>query len=252
MLRYRVMKTLWDGFCDLLYPPLCILCRMHLPRTGNRSILCTRCESTIELNKPPFCQKCSHPILDHPETSFCRRCKKSTFAFDEAWGVCLYNEAMRRLLHLFKYGQKTSLRHPFTQLFHIFVRTHHLDLTRYEMIVPVPLHPTRMRERGYNQSQLLAEMVSVNYHIPLCLNNLARRRPTAYQAALGRKERWTNIQGAFKINTPVEFFGKSVLIIDDLMTTGATLSEVSTLLKMAGVKRIGALTLAIANEEYLE
>ena len=127
-----------------------------------------------------------------------------------------------------------------------FVEQHGIRLNQFDLIVPVPLSSTRQRERGYNQSQLLAEQIALNYSLKLSINNLIRTRHTNFQAQLSVKERWTNIHGAFRIKHPSEFQNKSVLVIDDLLTTGATASEAARVLRNSGANEIGVLTLAIA------
>ena len=113
------------------------------------------------------------------------------------------------------------------------------------MMIPVPLHPTRLRERGYNQSCLLADGISSAFGIPIVLNKLTRIRNTEPQAMLEAKNRFTNIHGAFTIKNSQGITRKNILIIDDLLTTGATASEAARILKTAGAKRVGVLTLAI-------
>jgi len=126
-----------------------------------------------------------------------------------------------------------------------FIDTYQLDIHQFDFIMPIPLFSTRLRERGYNQSQLLAEPIAQKYSIPLSLRHLTRVRNTEHQTFLKEKERWTNIQGAFRISNPAEVSGKNILIIDDLLTTGATASEAARTLKAAGAAVVGVFTLAI-------
>jgi len=126
-----------------------------------------------------------------------------------------------------------------------FVRAYRLDIEQFDIIVAVPLFPSRLRERGYNQSRLLAELIAKEYGVNLSINNLIRTRNTEHQTFLGEKERWTNIHGAFRIKHSDRFSGKNILIIDDLLTTGATASEAAGALKNAGAETVGVLTLAI-------
>lgn len=158
---------------------------------------------------------------------------------------------MRRLIHLFKYGNKTGLRHHFCELILSFLDTYRIELTDIDFIVPVPLYATRFRERGFNQAQILAQMLSLKLSIPLSLKHVKRVHHTENQAKLSQKERWTNIQGAFKIKYSRDLYNKNILIIDDLYTTGATSSEMARLLKDAGGKKIIVLTLAIALQDSL-
>jgi competence protein ComFC len=126
-----------------------------------------------------------------------------------------------------------------------FIDTYHFDIGQFDAIAPIPLFPSRFRERGYNQSQLLSQEIVQKYRINLSTTNLIRTRNTEHQTLLCEKERWTNIDGAFRIRNPSEFRGKNILIIDDLLTTGATASEAARTLKDAGAKTVGILTLAI-------
>ena len=127
-----------------------------------------------------------------------------------------------------------------------FAQYYRLPLEAFDLVVPVPLSSTRLRERGYNQSQLLAQELVKSLGLPLEFNNVIRTRNTQFQARLSEKERWTNIEGAFKIKHPKKFDGKNVLIVDDLLTTGATASEIARILKESGAQKVGVLTLAIA------
>lgn len=155
-------------------------------------------------------------------------------------------EPLRGLMHRFKYEQRTYLRHIFCELMIEFIKTYYLDIHQFDLIVPMPLSTTRLRERGYNQSELLAARISSYYEIPLCSKNLLRLRHSPSQSTLSLKERWTNVHDAFRIKNHEIFKGRSVLIIDDLLTTGATASQAASTLKKAQAKTVGVLTLAIA------
>ena len=126
-----------------------------------------------------------------------------------------------------------------------FLKDHSVAMNQFDIIVPIPLHKARLRERGYNQSQLLCENISKEFRLQQSVGNLIRKRPTKNQAFLKEKERWTNIEGAFTIKDSSQFSDKSVLIVDDLLTTGATASEAARTLKRAGAKKVSVLTLAI-------
>jgi ComF family protein len=152
---------------------------------------------------------------------------------------------LKNLIYQFKYNQRTYLRKMFLQLIADFIEDYSLDIGQFDLIVPIPLFSSRLRERGYNQAQLIAELIADKYRIELSLNGLLRVRDTGHQTLLNEKERWTNIHGAFRIKHPAKFSGKNVLIVDDLLTTGATASEAARVLKNAKAKTIGVLTLAI-------
>ena len=239
-----MLQHVLTGLCDLVYPPHCLICKTHLLISSPGDILCQNCQENLVLNTPPFCLKCSRhrKNIAHPK---CHECTKADLQFDFAWAACLYVDPLKTMITQFKYNQKTYLRKPFTQFITNFIQIYHLDIEQFDIIVPIPLFPSRLIERGYNQSQLLAEQIARKYHIHLSLKNLVRIRNTEHQTFLTKKERWTNIQGAFRIINSAEFSGKNILIIDDLLTTGATVSEASATLKDAGGKTVGVLTLAI-------
>jgi len=168
--------------------------------------------------------------------------------FDFAWSACTYENPLKNLLLLFKYHQKTLLRHVFAQLLIDFIHKYNLDILQFDTIVPVPLFSSKLRERSYNQSELLAKAISREFNISISKNIAKRIKNTKSQTILSQKERWTNIGGAFKIEPSININNKNILIIDDLITTGATVSELSKLLKEHGAATVGILTLATAVE----
>jgi len=225
MVIYSMLQAFLQGAFELIFPDNCLLCRQFLNSHHQRQ-LCTTCMGLLEFNPAPF----SKPSPHH-------------FAFDQAWSVCLYNETAQKLLHAFKYNSKTSLHKTFVPLIVEFANRHQIPVHSFDIIMPVPLHPARQRERGYNQSSLLSGGLSRHWGILHMDNLLIRRKNTPTQTELGAKQRWTNLEGAFKINDSAHVTGKSVLIIDDLFTTGATLQAAAMTLKTAGAAKVGVLTL---------
>ncbi|MCB9747561.1 MAG: ComF family protein [Candidatus Omnitrophica bacterium] len=228
----------------MVYPPHCILCKTNSSARLPRHPLCPQCQHQISWNTPPFCPKCSRH-LGSAQRARCRDCQQTPMHFDFAWSACLYQDLLRTLIHKFKYEQKTYLRFFLTQLMIDFIHRHELDIAQFDLLVPIPLFPTRLRERGYNQSLLLTQQLSKTFNIPYADHHLIRVRPTETQTHLSRKERWTNIEHAFKIKAPWKVRGQSILIIDDLMTTGATASTAAQCLKQSGAKTVAVLTPAI-------
>lgn len=239
---------LWDiahGFVDLIYPRCCILCKIPLTPESFHFQLCPICQGRITKNKPPFCRKCSRPLKDERK-DICKTCLKYHHYFDKAFSSCLYDQTLQKLLHSFKYGNKVALRHLFSHLIYDFINRHNLSFKHINLIIPIPLHNTRRRERGYNQAQLIGKELSQNLSIPLSNNILKRSRHTRNQAVVSVKERWTNIQGAFKIEHSKELKNANILLIDDLLTTGSTASAAALALKSAGVSNVEIVTLSIA------
>ncbi len=240
-----MLKTIFQGISDLLYPHNCLLCHHYLNSPQKNLTLCSNCLNTIELNRPPFCQKCSRHLTDGNQ-SHCDDCLRKDFRFDYAFSPCFYNETMRKLIHLFKYGNKTSLRQCFSELTFSFLKDYPLHFDSFDLLMPVPLHPVRFRERGYNQSCILAQGVAQRLNLPLCNKNLIRIRHTQNQARVNPKNRFTNIHGAFRIKHSAQVKEKSILLVDDLLTSGTTASEAARILKEAGARRVSVLTLALA------
>jgi ComF family protein len=174
----------------------------------------------------------------------CLTCRRHPPEFDFAWSACLYRHGLPGLLHAYKYRQKTFYRHFFGRLMLDFADFYSLDIRRFDLILPVPLHSARFRERGYNQSGLLAAPVACRYDIPCNPRLLIRSRSTPSQTGLTGKERWTNLRSAFKIHPHANVINKNILIIDDLITTGATASQAAATLKDAGAATVGVFTLA--------
>ncbi|MFA5259981.1 MAG: ComF family protein [Candidatus Omnitrophota bacterium] len=245
MLESLMIRHLYPALLDLLFPPTCILCREALSPSSRQFQLCGNCQEQVIPNRPPFCKRCSCPVTADTGP-LCLTCQRTTYHFDQAWACCPYNHSLKKLLHLFKYHQKTALRFFFANWMLAFLETYRISLAAFDFIVPVPLHPARLRERGYNQSALLAQELCRQEQHPLSINCLLRVRNTKSQTTLRQKERWTNIQSAFTIKYPFMFKHKNILIVDDLFTTGATTSEVALVLKQAGARHVAVLTLAIA------
>jgi competence protein ComFC len=222
-----MLQAFLQGAFELIFPDNCMLCRQFLNSHHQRQ-LCSSCLGSLALNPKPF----SHQSSDK-------------FAFDHAWSVCLYNEPAQKLLHAFKYNSKTSLCKTFVPLMIDFIDRHHIPLKDFDLIAPIPLHPARLRERGYNQSALLSTALGSHYQMIHKENLLVRQKMTHTQTEFGAKQRWTNMEGAFRIKNPTDVSGKNVILIDDLYTTGATLNSAAQALKNAGAARVGVLTFSI-------
>ncbi|VAX35904.1 Competence protein F homolog, phosphoribosyltransferase domain; protein YhgH required for utilization of DNA as sole source of carbon and energy [hydrothermal vent metagenome] len=240
-----MLKTLSNGLKDLIYPPHCLSCSIPLKHHTPQKKLCQPCHDSIEFNHPPFCPKCSRYLGPLSERVRCKPCSANNPDFNFAWGACIYNKHLRNLLHIFKYQQKTSLRHVFAQSMINFIQRHNFDIAQFDIIIPIPLSWARKRERGYNQAGLLANPISKTFNIPISHKILKRNRYTESQTHLSQKERWTNITDAFTIKNSSDVKGKNILLIDDLLTTGATTSEAARTLKHSGAQTVGLLTLAI-------
>lgn len=236
------MMGLFTSFLNLIYPPQCWLCQASLQ--DHRQALCQACHEKIAHNAPPFCPTCSRP-LERSHEKLCRQCQKRLPDFDQAWAAMIYNDAMKELLHQFKYKGKTGLRLFFTECLISFIDRYHIPIDNFDYIMPMPIHGTKHREREFNQTFLLTDLLAKRFSLKISCQNLTRIAHGPAQALLSEKERWTNVQGAFRIRQPHEIKNKSLLIVDDLITTGATASEAAKICRRAGAQKVVILALAI-------
>lgn len=239
-----MLKVLLDGLGDLVFPQNCILCSAYV---ADKSLpqLCSSCLSDIEFNAPPFCLRCSRHLLIYTPEGLCPTCLKYPIAFDAAWGAISYNPTVQRLMHSFKYYGQTSVRRVLGRLINEFLTRYPAPLDSFDIGVPMPLDPLRMRERGFNQSAFIAEIINELTGLPICGRGLKRIRHTHPQSSMRAKERWTNMEGAFRMEKNFNINNKSVLLIDDLLTTGATASHAARALKDAGAKRVALFVVAL-------
>ncbi len=231
------------AIASLLYPPACTICSgMVAPG----EYLCEECGAKAIRIAPPFCAKCSEPFEGAITSTFtCANCAHRTIHFDAAVAAYRGRGIVRRIIHDFKYGRQIHLRHLVGRWLCAALDDPRLRGRRFDVIIPVPLHPTRKRERGFNQASLLAELLSAHISIqsrPL----LERIRYTTTQTALDRAERMENLHNAFRLRKNMNVRGLRVLLIDDVLTTGSTLSECARVLKDAGVISVHAATAARA------
>ncbi len=194
----------------------------------------------------PFCQKCSEPFEGAITGTFtCANCAHRTIYFDTAVAAYRSRGIVRQIIHTFKYGRQIYLRHLVARWLYAALDDERLSNRRFDIIIPVPLHPTRQRERGFNQASLLAELLSAEISIQ-SKPALERIRYTTTQTALDRAERMENLHKAFRLRKNADVRRLRVLLIDDVLTTGSTLSECARVLKRAGAISVHAATAARA------
>ena len=218
------------------------------------SYLSDLAKGLLGLAYPAVCEACGAKINTDIESGcLCRNCLKqmikvspvnpSRYKNINVWSICVYDGVVRECVHLFKYGSRLSLTKPLGQLM-INFSNNCLKPKKFDIIVPVPLHRIRLRERGFNQAELLAKRLAAFTGRPLCLKAIKRVRPTAAQAGLSKTKRFANLKGAFKICDASRVTGKNILLIDDVLTTGSTLGECAKALLKAKAKSVEALVLA--------
>jgi ComF family protein len=236
-------SELFQAAVSLLYPETCAICGKNV-RAGE--YLCDGCEAKVIRILPPFCETCSEPFEGSITSAFtCANCAHRTMYFDAAVAAYRGRGIVREVIHEFKYGRHIHLRHLVARWLAAALDDERVRDVFFDLIVPVPLHPARQRERGFNQASLLAELLATQTSIP-SKPVLERIRYTTTQTALDRSERMENLHNAFRLRKNADVRGLRVLLIDDVLTTGSTLSECARVLKRAGAKSVRAATAARA------
>ena len=231
------------AIASLLYPPACTICSASV---AAGEYLCAECDAKITRIVPPFCAKCSEPFAGAISGAFtCANCAHRTLDFDAAVAAYRSRGIVRRVILDFKYGRQIHLRHPVARWLLAALDDDRLRGHRFNIIIPVPLHPARHRQRGFNQAGLLAELLSAHTSIQV-KPALERIRYTTTQTAFDRAERMENLHGAFRLRKNADVRDLHVLLIDDVLTTGSTLSECARVLKEAGARSVHAATAARA------
>ncbi len=237
------MKPFLNDLIDFIYPPVCAFCRSEREHrdTGN---LCRACRDQIAYIRPPFCPGCGK-AYEHERTfeHLCGECITRPRYYRRARAVCRYRGVLRNALHFFKYRLQRRLAGTLGGI--MIDRLPALaGEWRYDLIVPVPLHPRRLRSRGFNQALCLAAALGRHLRVPLDRFNLQRVRWTASQVGLTERERAANVRNAFAVSRPGALRDKCILLIDDIYTSGSTANECSRVLIGAGVEAVDVLTLA--------
>ena len=242
MLTLAIPKIV-GATASLFYPPTCAACAASVEHS---EYLCADCQQRAPRIVAPFCAKCSEPFPGAITQTFsCANCEHRKLHFDCAVAAYRSRGLVRKVLHQFKYGKQRHLRHPIAQWLGESLGDPRLRGRHFDIIVPVPLHPARERERGFNQAALIAELLANSATVP-ARPVLERIRYTTTQTAYDRAERMENLHGAFRLRKNRDVRGLHVLLIDDVLTTGSTLSECARVLRAAGAVSVHAATAARA------
>lgn len=213
-----------------LLPGSCLLCGAD----SGEILLCPDCTGELPQLPDNICPQCSEQTT-HGER--CGACLKDPPAFERSFACFRYEFPVDRIIHAFKYGHQLAVADWAAQII-----THRLTNHNYDLLIPLPLHADRLRERGFNQSVEIARRIARKTGQSLNIESLARHRATPPQAELPMKERSRNVRGAFECQHDLS--GKRILLIDDVMTTGATLCEAARVIKLHSATQIDVAVLA--------
>jgi len=235
-----LFTDIFKEIMDLVFPRVCPACEEKL--RSNEEFICIKCNNQIKKIEGEICKRCGK---NFDEDKFCLACKNNNYQFDTARAVSYFESVIAVLVKKFKYNSRTELADFFANMISEYILSNNL-YKGIEHIVPVPLHNSRLRDRGYNQSLLIAEKVANKCNLKLLKNNLIKIKNTKSQTALSFKERLANVKDAYWIYNPHELENLNVILIDDVFTTGATTSECARTLKHSRCQQVHVITLCHA------
>jgi len=234
-----------EGALDAVFPRTCPGCGRRADRPGRH--ICGACMGQLmaESLDGPVCEACGAPVKAVTADGLCHECRCRRPRFDAARSALAYMSLPRSLVHDFKYHGGLWLAEDLTDILEACVRAR-LDVRAIDAVLPVPLHPAKFVLRNYNQSAILAKRLARRLDIPYLGRSVSRRRDTPTQTHLAPKGRRKNVRGAFAVDCPEAIRSRTLLVVDDVMTTGATLGEIADTLKKSGAWRVFAATLCRA------
>ena len=195
-----------------------------------------------------MCLCCGRPFISivaaQAAKPLCRLCQTGFYAFDRVRSFAIYNDALFEAIILMKYEEVAPLGHWFGQRLAEIVLQSSPDDWRADVVVPVPLHLDRLRERGYNQAELIARPLAARLGVKIESSWLVRTKPRPPRLLLSRSERWASVRGAYAIREGFRVDNRCILLVDDVLTTGATLDACARVLRKAGASEVRGLTVA--------
>ena len=239
------LKRTLSALADIVFPPRCFTCSEIVDHQRN-SPFCTDCFSKIHFIWSPLCPCCGTPFAgadggDH----LCGDCITIKSVFSVARAVGRYETILLEAIHRFKYNGKIYIGEILGRLMAEYAYPL-FNISNNSSIVPVPLHPKKLRERGFNQSLILAREISKKFTIPLDFMTLRRYVNTEPQISLGKKERESNVHGAFSVIDAEKIKGQRIILVDDVFTSGSTVKECARMLMKNKAAAIAVITLTRA------
>lgn len=230
---------------DMLYPVRCPVCGDIVIPKNKRA--CTACEKKLQIITEPRCKKCSKPI-DQDQREYCSDCERKEYHYEYGYSLWIYDSIMKKSISDFKYCYKREYAVYYIQA---TIANYEDKIKRMapDVIVPVPIHKSKYRDRGYNQAEILARGIGKRLNIPVLPHLLIRDKKTLPQKQLNDKERLRNLQEAFGYNSQCahDYTGKmdSILLVDDIYTTGSTIEACTNVLLQNHIKHVYFFTLCI-------
>ncbi len=238
------LKSIFNSVLSVMYPEnlKCVGCSKELDSNINDFCLCEKCYSKVKHITGKVCLKCGEPL--NSEAKYCLRCKAKTFNFVRAYSYCSYKGIVKKLIKDLKFNNKAYLSKMFAHMLYVTYLLEIMPAYKIDIVTYVPIHTSRLKERKYNQCELIAYEFCKKSKLKLYKNVLIKIKQTKHQVGLSNSERKTNLKNAFKVTDKSAVRDKTVLLIDDIFTTGSTCDECAQMLMRAGAYRVVVLTVA--------
>jgi len=242
------LRSLLSDLLDFVYPPQCQICRQGFESQEGNIWLCETCRKKLQLLPTPVCPVCRTPLPD-PERS-CPRCRKRV-AINWLYSLGMYDEYWSHLIKAFKYTPRPDLGKYLAGMLADRL-TEFPHLRQIDSVCAVPIHRRKEARRGFNQAEIIAAEVATRLNLQYLPGQLVQIDQNLDQIGLNLQQRFRNVQGMYSTTEGFALQGKSILLIDDVTTSGATLHSAASVLLAAGVKSVAAATLAMALEDGLD
>lgn len=239
------MNTWLESLITFIYPAKCRCCEMPMG-VGGVHYICDTCWEKIEFLSTPWCGICGTPLNSSASNNndVCADCRKQPPWYGKRRAIAFYEPTVRGAIHLFKYEKKRILAKHLNQLIQAHLPTDFFAAD-YDFLIPIPLHTRRQRDRGFNQSEQIAQSIAELWHVPVRMDILFRIKDTAPQSSMNsREERIENIADAFEVRSIETITNQRILLVDDIYTTGTTVDEASRVLLTGNPTEVDILTLA--------
>ena len=241
--RLTTIRGWLNSTLHFLFPETCQHCR-SVRATAAQGFICADCWRQVRFIRPPFCERCGLPFEGDLTTQFeCSNCREMDLHFTSARSAVIAKGLTLDIIHRYKYNQALWFE-PFLADLLIREAKPELSSSDWHLIVPVPLHPLKLRERGFNQALQLGTLLGRASQIPVEDRLLSRVLPTRTQTLLSRAERTANVKNAFSVTKGCKLNGARIVVVDDVFTTGATTNACARALQVAGAERVCVWTLA--------
>lgn len=235
---YEIIMHILDEILEIIYPSFCEICDFKLDKT--EQYVCKSCLMKIEISRPPLCKRCSRQLAF--EKDCCNECEGESSHLKQVWAWAIYENILKECIYLFKYKREKYIINLFEES--IFAFLHRNSIMKHiDIVVPIPLHKSKLKQRTFNQAFLIGALIARHYHKPI-KTALYKITKTEAQHNLTKYERILNVKRAFTVRNIALIKDNIILLVDDIFTTGVTINEGAKTLLNAGAKAVYGFTLA--------